>query len=102
MCLRGTCPWDVRELVVRVSISPNSLVVGVLSQFTRPEEVSMHPKMMIALASEVEGERQNERQKLQIRSDALANRRQASNGGPAASGLARRLVAGISLRPRLS
>jgi hypothetical protein len=69
---------------------------------TRPEEVSMHPKMMIALANEVERERRDERQKLHVRSQVLADPRRGSNSARVARGLARRLVAGISLRPRLS
>jgi len=62
----------------------------------------MHPMMMMALANEVERERQNERRKLQVRSQVLADPGQGSNGARAASGLGRRLVAGISLWPRLS
>jgi hypothetical protein len=69
---------------------------------TRPEEVSMHPRMMMALANEVERERHHERQKLHIRSQVLAHARRGSRGAGAASALARRLIAGASLRPRLS
>jgi hypothetical protein len=69
---------------------------------TRPEEVSMHPKMMIAAANEVQRDRESERQWVQLRSLALANRARGFDGSRAASGFARRLLDGISLRPRLS
>jgi len=62
----------------------------------------MHPMMIMAVAREIEDERQRGRHKVQRRSLALANRAQGFDGSPAASGFARRLVAGISLRPRLS
>ena len=62
----------------------------------------MHPTMMMALASEVERDRQNERHKLHIRSQVLADPSQGSSSARAAGGLARRLIAGIGLRPRLS
>jgi hypothetical protein len=68
---------------------------------TRPEEVSMHPTMMMALATEVERKRQNERQKLHVRSQVLAGPRQGTESARA-SRLARRLIAGVSLRPRVS
>ncbi len=57
----------------------------------------MHPTIMMALAHE--GER--ELQKLQVRSQ-VHDRGQGSNGARAARSLARRLIAGVSLRPRLS
>lgn len=62
----------------------------------------MHPTMMMALANEVQRERHSERQKLQVRSQVTAGPSQVSNSARAASGLARRLTAGISLWPRLS
>jgi len=62
----------------------------------------MHAKMMIALAKEVERNSASERQRVQVRSLALANRAQALDGSHAAGGFARRLLVGISLRPRLS
>lgn len=62
----------------------------------------MHPMMMMALAREVERERQRHRHKVQLRSLALANRVRGFDGSHAASGFARRLLTGISLRPRLS
>ncbi len=62
----------------------------------------MHPKMMIALANEVQRNRESERQRVHLRSLAFANRAQGFDGSHAASGFARRLLAGISLRPGLS
>ena len=62
----------------------------------------MHPKMMIALATEVERDRQHERRQLERRSLAQAARGLGPDGSVAASAFARRLVAGISLRPRVS
>lgn len=61
----------------------------------------MHPMMIMAVAREVERERGLDRHKVQLRSLALANRGQGFDGSHA-SGFARRLLAGISLRPRLS
>ncbi len=61
----------------------------------------MHPMMMMALARDVERDRRRERHDVQLRSLALANRAQALQRSPV-GGFARRLVAGISLRPRLS
>lgn len=62
----------------------------------------MHPMMFMAVAGEIERERQRERQTIQLRSLALANRAQGFEGSPAPRTFARRLLAGISLRPRLS
>ena len=62
----------------------------------------MHPTMMIALANEVERERQQERQRLAVRSQVLAAHRLRSRGAWLASAYAARLSVGISLRPRLS
>jgi hypothetical protein len=62
----------------------------------------MHPMMIMAVAREVERERQRDRHEVQLRSLALANRAQGFDGSHAASRFARRLLAGISLRPRLS
>jgi len=62
----------------------------------------MHPKMMIALATEVQRDRESERQRVELRSLARANRAQGFDGSHAASGFARRLLAGTSLRSRLS
>ena len=62
----------------------------------------MHPKMMIALAHEVERDRLNERHKLQLRSQALVDCSQDSSRGRTTNGLVRRLLAGISVRPGLS
>jgi hypothetical protein len=61
----------------------------------------MHPKMMIALANEVERDRQREREQVERRSLARADRSAGSPGFGSASPFAR-LIAGISLRPRLS
>jgi hypothetical protein len=73
-----------------------------VESITRPEEVSMHPKMIMAVAREVERERQRDRHTVQLQSLALANRAQGFDGSRARSGFARRLLAGISLRARLS
>jgi hypothetical protein len=62
----------------------------------------MHPKMMIAVANEVQRDRESELQRVWLRSLAVAHRAHGFNGLPAASRLARRLPGGISLRPRLS
>jgi hypothetical protein len=62
----------------------------------------MHPMMIIAVAREVERERQRDWHKLQRRSLALANSARGFDGSHAASGFGRRLLAGTSLRPRLS
>jgi hypothetical protein len=62
----------------------------------------MHPMMIMALAGEVERERRRDRHTVQLRSLALANRAQSFDGSHAASGFARRLLAGFGLRPRLS
>ena len=61
----------------------------------------MHPKMMIALANEVHRDRETERQQLQ-RSLAVEKRANGHDGSSASRGVARWLLAGISLRPRLS
>jgi hypothetical protein len=86
----------------RLSISLNSFVVGVLSQFTGPEEVLMHPKLIIALANEVQRDRESERHKVHLRSLAVTNRGHGFDSPSAAGGVARRLFAGISLQPRVS
>ncbi len=62
----------------------------------------MHPMMIMAVAREVETERQHDRHTVRLRSLALANRAQGTDGSHASSGHARRLFAGISLRPRPS
>jgi len=62
----------------------------------------MHPMTILAVARDVERERQRDRHKVQLQSLALADRAQGIDGSRAASGFARRLLAGISLRPRLS
>jgi hypothetical protein len=62
----------------------------------------MHPMMVMTVAREVERERQRDRHTVQLRSLALANRAHGFDGSHAASGFARRLLAGISLRLRLS
>jgi hypothetical protein len=61
----------------------------------------MHPKMMIALANEVERDRQQE-QTIARRSLADAGRRASSDRAWSASVLAGRLAVGLGLRPRLS
>lgn len=62
----------------------------------------MHPKMMIALANEIQRDRESELQRVRLRSLVVANRAPGFNRSSAASGLVRRRLAGISLRPRLS
>ena len=62
----------------------------------------MHPKMIIALANESQRSRQSERHQLQLRWPAVANDRPGLTGSYAAGASARRLLAGIRLRPRLS
>lgn len=62
----------------------------------------MHPKMMIALANEVERDRQHERQKIGRRSLADAGRSAGSDRAWSASVLAERLVVSLGLRPRFS
>jgi hypothetical protein len=61
----------------------------------------MHPMMIMAVGREVERERQRDGDRVQL-SLALANRSRGVDGARAASGVARRWLAGISLRPRLS
>jgi hypothetical protein len=73
-----------------------------VESITRPEEVSMHPMMIMAVAREIERERQRDRPRVQLRSLALANHARGFEGAPAARGFARRLLARISLRPQLS
>jgi hypothetical protein len=62
----------------------------------------MHPKMIIALANEVQRDRECERHKVHLRSLAVANRGHGVDRSSAAGTVARRLFAGISLRPRPS
>jgi uncharacterized protein YfiM (DUF2279 family) len=62
----------------------------------------MHPMMMMAVAREVENERQRDRHKVQLCSLAVGDRAEGFDGSRAASGVARRMFAGISLRLRLS
>jgi hypothetical protein len=58
----------------------------------------MHPKMMMALADEVESERQRLQRRLSARPDGC----QDSKRLRARAASARRLIAGRSLRPRVS
>jgi hypothetical protein len=72
---------------------------------TRPKEVSMHPKMMIALAHEVESARQRERKQIERRSLALQLRRMGGrNYGSRIAGhqALRRLLVVPRLLARLS
>jgi hypothetical protein len=62
----------------------------------------MHPKMLIALANEVQRDRESDLQRVWLRSLAVADRTQSFERSLAASGFARRLLDGISVRPRLS
>jgi hypothetical protein len=73
-----------------------------VESITRPEEVSMHPMMIMAMGRQAERERQCEQQNGQLASQALANRLQDVGGSPVASGLTRGLLAGLNLRPGLS
>lgn len=61
----------------------------------------MHPMLFMAVAREIESER-HDRYKVQLRSLALASPARGFEASRAARGVARRLLAGISLRPRLS
>jgi len=62
----------------------------------------MHPMMIMAVAREVEMERRRDRHTNQLRSLAVANHADGFDGWHPASGFARRLFAGISLRPRVA
>jgi hypothetical protein len=59
----------------------------------------MHPTLIMAVAREVERERRHDGHEFQLRS---LNRARGRVVSPAAGGFARRLLAGISLRPSLS
>ncbi len=61
----------------------------------------MHPTMIMAVAREVERERQRDQQRVHLRSWALANRAQGVGSSHTASRFALGLV-GIGPRPRLS
>ena len=101
MCLRGAllglCQVDVRSVHFAEPVRRRGV-----ESIARPEEASMHPKMIIALANEVQGDRESARQRVQLRSLAVANRAHGLDSSAAASRFARRLLAGISLRRRLS
>jgi hypothetical protein len=58
--------------------------------------------MMMAVAREVQREHQRDQHQVKLRSLARANRARGFDGSHAGNRFARRLVAGISLRPRLS
>ena len=62
----------------------------------------MHPTMTMALAGEVERDRRRDRHASQLRSLVRANHVHSVEGSRPAGGLARRLRAGVRLRPRLS
>lgn len=62
----------------------------------------MHAKMMVALANEVQRDRESERQRVYLRSLAMAHPADGFASSSAASRLARCVLAGISLRPGLS
>jgi hypothetical protein len=62
----------------------------------------MHPTMIMAVGREVERERQCDRHEVQLRSLAFADCAEGFEGSRSASGFARRLLSGISLRPRIS
>jgi hypothetical protein len=73
-----------------------------VESFTGPEEVSMHPMMIMAVAREAERERARERNQVKLRALAVANRAGGFTRSHGASGFARRLFVGISLRPQVS
>jgi hypothetical protein len=62
----------------------------------------MHPTMISALAHEVERERRGERPKLHRRRQGLAAPGHGSHRERSARATRRRLIAGISLWPRVS
>jgi hypothetical protein len=62
----------------------------------------MHPEMMIALSNEVQRDRESELRRNQLRSVAVENLADGFASSPAARRFVRRLLAGISLLPRLS
>jgi hypothetical protein len=62
----------------------------------------MHPMLSMAMANEVERDRRSERQKLQLWSVAMAGRSRRFRASRAARDFARRLIVGLSVRPRLS
>ena len=62
----------------------------------------MHPMMMMAVAREVERERQSDRREVRLQSLALPNRAPGFDGSHAASVVAQRLLADLGLRPRFS
>jgi hypothetical protein len=61
----------------------------------------MQPEMMIALANEIQRDRESERQRVRLRSLPLTKRAQGFDGSYPATGLVERLLGRISLRPRL-
>lgn len=62
----------------------------------------MHPMIIMAVAREAEWERRRDQRKIHLRSLALANRAQGVDGSHTTSRVARGLLVGIGLRPRLS
>jgi hypothetical protein len=62
----------------------------------------MHPKMISALASEVQRDRVSERHQVHLRALAVASRVHGIDGARAVRGVGRRLRGRTSLRPRLS
>jgi hypothetical protein len=72
---------------------------------TRPREVSMHPRMMIALCREVESDRQRDRKQIERRSLALQKRRTGATNSTiriAGHDFVRRLLVVPRLLTRLS
>jgi hypothetical protein len=61
----------------------------------------MQPEMMIALANEVQRDRESERRRVLLRSLPLTKRAQGFDSSYPATGLVERLLGRISLRPRL-
>ena len=62
----------------------------------------MHPTMIMAVAREVERERQRDQQEVHLRSLALANRARAVDSAHTASRFARGPLVGTGPRPGLS
>jgi hypothetical protein len=73
-----------------------------VESITGPEEVSMHPTMMMALVNEIQSARKDERKRFELRSQAAASVGNGSATRRPASELARELIAAINLRTRLS
>jgi hypothetical protein len=95
------CRWaGGHDLGVGVHFGELARRTGVES-LTTPEEVSMHPMMIMAMAREVEKERQHERHQVQLRTLALANRAQGFDGSAGGRGFAWRCWPVLACGPSL-